>query len=120
MAEQIFFFKITLILRLFFLFFGDKNNIFKNPTWCYSGRNSKQDETPKMPVGLIDFCQTCPLGLKMSTVESWLPKKAYYRYMADSFIKGSFRVSKFKSSCLPARSRGLKRSRPVKWVKFRY
>ena len=37
----------------------------KNPTWCHSGRRSEQNETFKMPIELIDFCQTCKSGSKM-------------------------------------------------------
>ena len=31
----------------------------QNPTWCYSGRSFKHNETLNMPIELIDFCQTC-------------------------------------------------------------
>ena len=64
MAGAKFFFKCTLFLHGFL---GIKiERVKKNPSWCHSGKSSEQNKTSNIPTGLIDFCQTCQPGSKMS------------------------------------------------------
>ena len=67
-------------------FFGVKTewDLKKNDTWCHSGRSSEQNETLNMPIRLVDFCQTCRRGSKMSF---WDKHVWYFFILIVSYTK---------------------------------
>ena len=53
--------------RLLLAFLGIKTERDKkNPVCCHSSRSSGQNEISNVLIALIDFCQTCQPGSKMS------------------------------------------------------
>ena len=86
------------------------NEIEKNPTWCDSGRSSKQNHTSKTPIGLIDFCQTCQPGTTELRAATWVGLicgRIAYRGHPRS-VDSRAAVIRPRSNCVP-RSFGLGR-----------